>query len=210
MVALLVGEPVLRYFASPHFVTPAPIYALTPFRLDALAAGALFALVLPGLKAAHAKHAKLAGQISIAVGILLLVALTAHYPWFRRMSNAPAYNALIYSLNILVLGGLFLWAWFSRGPLTRVLSHPVLGWLGRISYMFYLSHLFFLYYAGRLLLAAHVHSHVVAVALAFAGTCAFSTLSWTAVEKPILSLGRAKHPGKLAKAEATANAQAAA
>jgi peptidoglycan/LPS O-acetylase OafA/YrhL len=206
MVALLLGEPVLRFFASPHFSTGGPIYALTPFRLDTLAAGALLALVLPHVKPAQARNWRFASRAAMVAGVVVLAALTIHYPWFRRTTNAPTYNSLIYSLNIVILGGLFCWAWFSNGALARVLSHPVLGWLGRISYMFYLSHLFFFFYCQQMLQAVHVHSRVATSVAGFVLTAAFSTLSWKLVEQPILNYRRKTKPTMTE----IANAQAAA
>jgi peptidoglycan/LPS O-acetylase OafA/YrhL len=210
MVALLVGDPLLRFFATAHSQDNAMIYALTPFRLDSLAAGALLALVLPAVKPAQAAQARRAAQTALAVATVVLLVATVHYPWFRRAYNAPSYNAFIFTLNLLILGGLFVWAWFSSGALAKCLSHPVLGWLGRISYMFYLSHLFFLYYASLLVGLDHKLPHSAArpisVALGFALTCAFSTLSWKFIEQPALNYRRKQTPTR----QEIANAQAAA
>jgi peptidoglycan/LPS O-acetylase OafA/YrhL len=114
------------------------------------------------------------------------------HPWFRRGENTAIFNSLAYSLNLLILGGLFVWAALSDGAdradgrkgslLARGLSHPVLRGLGRISYMFYLLHL------GALMLASRYFGTLAAAGVAFAGTVAVATLSWFAVEKPILSL----------------------
>jgi peptidoglycan/LPS O-acetylase OafA/YrhL len=205
MIALLIGEPILRFFASPHFADGAVLYALTPFRLDTLAAGALFALTLPGIAPARAPKMRRMAQIVMAVAMLVLGALTVHYPWFRRAYNAPSYNSLIYTFNLVILGAVFVWAWFSTGLFTRILSSRLLAGLGRISYMFYLSHLFFLYWAIDRM-KGHSHAKLLAPVLAFAVTVAFSTLSWAAVEKPILNLGRKRKPGR----QEVANSQAAA
>ena len=115
----------------------------------------------------------------------------------RCRAAAVAFNSLAYSLNILILGGLFVWVALAENTwLTRVLSTPLLRGLGRISYMFYLLHLLVLtetvkYLGGR----------GWVVAAAFAITVGLATLSWFAVEKPVLSLSashrRAAKPAAL-------------
>lgn len=179
MIALLLGTPVLRAVCTPLFLYPEPIYVLTPFRLDAMAAGALAALCLP--------HCRPLQTIRWAQLIMVLAAITyvllGSHLWFRRGANTPIFNGLAYSLNILVLGGLFVWATLSSETLlARVLSHPLLRGLGRISYMFYLLHL------GVLMQIPPYVGRYTSAAVAFLITTALATVSWFAVERPILSL----------------------
>ena len=179
MIALLLGTPVLRALCTPLFTTPEPIYALTPFRLDAMAAGALAALYLP-----HCSPLRTIrwAQAAMLLGVVAYVLLGIH-PWFRRTANNPAFNGLAYSLNILILGGLFVWTVLaSDQPLTRLLSNPLLRGLGRISYMFYLLH------EGVLSITSQHFGRMSSAAIAFLATTALATLSWFAVERPILSL----------------------
>ena len=178
MLTLLFGVPVLRGACTHLFTYSEPIYCLTPFRIDAMAAGALAALWLPGCKPDRAIRA---GQLAMAVGLIAYAALAMH-PWFRRPANTVSFNALAYSLNILVLGGLFLWVRsVERGPLYRIFASAPMRWLGRISYMFYLLHLLVLEQVSR-----HF-GPALGPAIAFAVTVAAATLSWFALERPILS-----------------------
>jgi len=190
MVAILLGEPLLRALCTPLFATPEPIYCLTPFRLDAMAAGALAALLLPGCRKLPTVRA---AQMVMAAGIVLYALLAVH-PWFRRDVNGVAFNTLSYSLNIAVLGGLFVWVVLSGdGLLGRVLATPVLRGLGRISYMFYLLHLLVLDETGRYM-GGSLGRYGTAAA-AFAITAALASVSWFAIERPILNLSASHRRG---------------
>ncbi len=97
-----------------------------------------------------------------------------------------AFNSLAYSFNLLILGGLFVWTVLSRDTLlTRLLSSRPLRGLGRISYMFYLLHL------GVLIAVGSHFGPLAAAPIAFALTTLLATLSWFAIEKPILALSSA-------------------
>lgn len=179
MIGLLLGVPVLRGLCTPLFSKPEAIYVLTPFRIDAMAAGALAALLLPRCK--PVRTIRIAQIVMVLAGVSYV--LLGMHPWFRRGANTAAFNVLAYSLNILVLGGLFVWATLSKDSvLTRFLSNPLLRGLGRISYMFYLLHLLVLIQTER------YFGHTEAALVAFAVTTGLATLSWFAVERPILSL----------------------
>jgi len=191
MVALLVGVPVLRGLCTPLFGTSDAIYSLTPFRIDTMAAGALAALVLPRCKPLRTIRI---AQMAMVLGGVAYVLLGMH-PWFRRPANTVAFNSLAYSLNILILGGLFVWAALAENaPLTRFLSTPLLRGLGRISYMFYLLHLLVLTETVK-----YLGSGVWVVAAAFAITVGLATVSWFAVEKPVLSLSASHRRAAAAK-----------
>lgn len=179
MIGLLLATPLLRAACTPLFAQSEAIYCLTPFRLDAMAAGALAALLLP--RCNPVRTIRIA-QVTMVLTCIAYVLLGVH-PWFRRSANTAVFNGLAYSMNILVLGGLFVWATLSKDTwLTRLLSHPLLRGLGRISYMFYLLHLLVLermqFSLGR----------TAAAAAAFALTTVLASLSWFAIERPILSL----------------------
>ena len=179
MLAVLFGVPVLRAVCTPLFSHSEPIYCLTPFRIDTMAAGALAALWLPRSKPQTTIRA---AQLAMAVGIIAYIVLGIH-PWFRRPLNNVAFNSLAYSLNILVLGGLFVWVWsLETGLLYRLFTSAPMRGLGRISYMFYLLHLLVLQQVSR-----HF-GPLTTIPVTFAITAAAATLSWFALERPILSL----------------------
>ncbi len=83
-----------------------------------------------------------------------------------------------------------------RSGLPRTLfSHPLLGWMGRISYGFYIYHILlqplFDYLGARY--SHHTVGndyHIVRALFAFLITCIVSWVSFTFFEKPILSLKR--------------------
>ena len=191
MIGLLVAVPVLRGLCTPLFATSDAIYCLTPFRIDTMAAGALAALVLPHCKPLRAIRIAQVAMVLAAVAYLLL----GMHPWFRRPANTVVFNSLAYSLNILILGGLFVWAALAENTwLTRLLSTPLLRGLGRISYMFYLLHLLVLAETVK-----YLGSRGWVVAAAFALTAGLATLSWFAVEKPVLSLSASHRRAAAAK-----------
>jgi peptidoglycan/LPS O-acetylase OafA/YrhL len=184
MIGILCLEPVLRAFCTPLFAGADPIYVLTPFRLDAMAAGALAALLLPRCRRPQTIRW---AQAAMALGILSYILLAPH-PWFRRSANTIPFNSLAYSLNILILGGLFTWVVLSENTwLTRLLSNPLLRGLGRISYMFYLLHLLILDQTST-----HIPGRTSAAAVAFVITTGMAALSWFLIEKPVLSLNTAR------------------
>ena len=154
-----------------------------------MAAGALAALWLPRC---HPQRVLRWAQSCIPLG-LLAYALLGMHPWFRRYANTPVFNGLAYSLNIVVLGGLFVWSVLARSNslLLRLLASAPMRALGRISYAFYLFHLLVLtrfgpYFAPRLNPIA-----------SFVTTLMLATLSWYFLEKPILSLGGGRSSASL-------------
>ena len=177
LVLLLV--PLLRFAVTPLFSRPEVIYSITIFRLDAIAAGALAAIWLPQC---NPKRSIRWSQIVLAFGVIVLITLHP-YGWFRRSSNTPAGNALIYSINILIYGAFFVWTLLSeKGFLRFVLASAPMRALGRISYTFYLLHVLVI-----TLLAQHLKP-VSASAVGLILTTALAGLSWFYIEKPILSL----------------------
>ena len=175
------AQRILRALCTPLFSRSEAIYVLTPFRIDTMAAGALAALGLPRCNRVTALRW---ARLLIPLGLLAYVLLGMH-PWFRRTANTPEFNGLAYSLNIVIFGGLFVWAVLA-GPkdwLVRVLSTAPLRALGRISYSFYLLHLLVL------IRFAPYFAEPVAPVAAFVLTVLLASISWYAIERPLLSLG---------------------
>lgn len=181
LLGILVAVPLLRALCTPLFAFPEAIYVLTPFRIDTMVAGALAALLLPRL---HAQHTLRWAQLAMVLG-LCAYALLARSPAFRRGENTVLFNTWGYTLNIVILGALFVWTALAseRSWLYRVLSSRALRLLGRVSYTFYLLHLLVL-----TRVAAMVPAALVPLA-GFAGTFALALLSWHLLEKPVLALG---------------------
>ena len=186
MVALLLGVPVLRAVCTHLFAFPEAMYVLTPFRIDTMAAGALAALWLP-----HCRRETVLrwAPFVMLLGVIVFAMLSLS-PAFRRSSNSPFFNSIGYSLNIVIFGGLFLWSVLAdvRGLLVRFLSSAPLRALGRISYTFYLLHLLMLTRFG------FYFSPHLAAPIVFLLTVVLATLSWYALEKPVLALGGRPKP----------------
>jgi peptidoglycan/LPS O-acetylase OafA/YrhL len=176
-VVLIVAAPVLRAFSSLWFHNHWATYELLPFRMDTLAFGGLLAIWWENLKVGLLR-AKKAVALGVAgcwlvavVGVLILKHLG-----ISTYEVDPLGDSLIYICTLLMMGSMFLLA--TSGNLKVLFESRVLAWMARISYSFYLFHLFFLQIVPYGPLAA------------FAVTAAVSTAMWLLIEKPILRSGR--------------------
>ena len=132
--AVLIAEPVVRALASPHFATYLPIYYLTPFRLDSLAAGSLLALLT--------EKGEFPGQRWCGLAALAISPLFPFCSVEIRNTNSLIFNALAYSFLAVVYFLLVAWVLtLRRGFFYKALSSKPLTALGKISYGVYLFHL---------------------------------------------------------------------
>ncbi|MGV2289761.1 acyltransferase [Trinickia sp. YCB016] len=180
--ALIVIVPVLRAVSTPFFDTFWPIYYLTPFRMDLLSAGALLA-VLVRQDANALARLKVVAYIGFLAALAVLAWLHLHYPRFRA-ANTPLSNAGLYSVSLVLCTSLVVIALQSKGIVKRLLSHPVLVYIGTISYTIYLIHLSILY-----ALWPHIHNRYAAAAAALAITLAYASLTWFGFEKRLIHGG---------------------
>lgn len=189
LLGIVVAVPLLRAVCTPLDLPPEAIYALTPFRIDAMAAGALAAVLLPLVPVERSRRLAIGASIAGMVAYALL----ARHHWFRRDAHSITFNTLAYSLNILVLGGVFVWTVLgdARHWAIRLLASTPLRALGRVSYAFYLFHLTVLLYMGRF-----VARHWVAPAT-FVGALLLASLSWFALEQPVLRWRNPRHGASL-------------
>lgn len=188
----LVIEPLLRLFFTLSVLRSHNygwIYFATPFRLDAIALGCLFAILFhrnpyPSMQRGVALTLLIAGAI--------LMVLCSRDPWFFRDANAPLFNSIGYSLVALLSGGALLWIVTEPdGFVSRVLKQPVLVWVGTVSYTAYLIHLVIMFAARHFLGESVMHQHQVRYRLfTFPATLLIAALSWYFIERPILSHGR--------------------
>jgi peptidoglycan/LPS O-acetylase OafA/YrhL len=188
-LSLIVAAPILRWICTPWFTLQWPIYTLTPFRMDTLAAGALMAL------AWHRHRDKVErnghyGLVLSAVASVMLVALSRK-PGFTTHANTAAGNVWIYELSLLACVGAILWALGGRG--VRVLTLAPVVYLGRISYSVYLIHL-----AAIVEMRKYLHGEVTAAVAAAAVSFVYASCSWHFMEKPILA-GTKVLPGSLGR-----------
>ncbi|MGA7782332.1 MAG: acyltransferase [Paraburkholderia sp.] len=177
--ALVVAVPVLRAVATPWFDSFWPIYYLTPFRMDLLAAGALLAVAVRRNPAALQPFRPLA-MLGFVAALAVLAWLHLHYPRFRA-ANTPLSNAALYSVSLVLCTSIVVIALQSKGIVKRLLSNPVLVYIGTISYTIYLIHLSILYTLWPL----HLNRYLCA-AVALALTLAYASLTWFAFERRLI------------------------
>ncbi|MBV9301530.1 MAG: acyltransferase [Acidobacteriaceae bacterium] len=176
---LFLLAPMLRIIATPIVGNFAPIYHLTPFRMDLLSAGALIAIAWRKNPDIIRKYSG-AGKITLLVSLGLLLVLS-QFVWFRTNQNTTFTNVFIYLLTLLFAAGSLTWALNGRTVFASILSLPVLRYLGRISYSMYLIH-----FSAILFVKKWFHNPVAVVLLSFAAAFLYSAASWHFLEKPIL------------------------
>jgi peptidoglycan/LPS O-acetylase OafA/YrhL len=195
---LLIIVPVLRGLALGNGATPIDVYVLTPYRIDALATGALLAwLMRRGMLDGRAPQAqRLAGAGVIAIiGVCCIDGESWWWgPWMQRAG---------YSLLALTSGAMLVAAVMQPGERVwpRLLSAGWLRAFGKYSYCLYLIHLPVMRTMRAFVLgpeqfttfgsvwAGQVVFYVVATVPAFA----LAWVSWRAFEAPILKL-KARFP----------------
>jgi peptidoglycan/LPS O-acetylase OafA/YrhL len=138
------GALVLRLILTAAHVEIFPIYIMTPTRADALAAGALVALLIRQPDGEQ-RARKLAGR----AGIVSIVVLSCITPGFNPVAH-PWLAAVLFSVLAILFASLLVWAIDARalrGLANRFYSHPVLRTVGGYSYGIYVLHLPLLYVA---------------------------------------------------------------
>ena len=185
--ALLV-VPILRMLCTPFVPNMFYIYVLTPFRADLLCAGAALALLWkrpnPILRANITRWSK----VVCAVGFLLFAGTQA-FSVFHLASNTPVANGFVYSFSLVGATGLLAWVLSDTGWLRRSLQWPVLRYLGEISYTMYLVHIVFI-----VRLEGRFGRHPWVYLLALCIIIAYATVSWFALERPLIRFA-ARQPG---------------
>jgi peptidoglycan/LPS O-acetylase OafA/YrhL len=181
-LAAVIASPLLRALFTPAFATHFPIYSLTIFRADTLAAGAFIALCESEDEQWVKRHGRMA-LFGTALALALL-ALFSFLPSFRTGANSIFFNSVAYSLSV----GLFACTLtytlgIRQGLLHSILTARPLRFIGLISYTFYLY-----FVAVILRVEVHVHSTVLVAALAFVITGLISAVSWYFVESRILNV----------------------
>jgi peptidoglycan/LPS O-acetylase OafA/YrhL len=188
LIVIMAVEPILRALATPHFPTFWPIFFLTPFQLDGLAAGCLLSLALESEPATEWLRVWCARLLFTS---LLVFSIGSFLPCFHREANSVQFNSLGYSLIVLI-AALFISFILLRpaNPTSKVLSSSVMVFLGTISYGLYLFHPLILDLSGRLLQTVGFYHQRTMAPLTIAVTLAASWLSYRFYEQPMIRWGR--------------------
>jgi peptidoglycan/LPS O-acetylase OafA/YrhL len=163
-----------------------PIFLLTPFRIDGLAAGAALALLLEDGDCSKLLH-RWSGTASLAAATIFL-GLEFFVKSFRRTTDSLLFNGFGYTL--VVLSSFFLVSFLILKPnvlINRVLSSKSLVFVGTISYGLYLyqqlAHYITRWFipTGTLRMLFLPDSALTAI---------FAIVSFYCLEKPIIAWGK--------------------
>ena len=179
---MVVVSPILRGVFTPIFTTHFPIYCLTIFRADTLAIGAFIAIVeTEDVRWIERRRNTALGCVA---GALVLFGLCSMFASFRTGANSVLFNSVGYSLSVILFGSILVYTLGLRqGVFHSILTARPVRYLRLISYTFYLYHV-----AALLKVEQHVHSTILAAALALAVTIAIAMISWHFLESPILKM----------------------
>jgi peptidoglycan/LPS O-acetylase OafA/YrhL len=193
-IAIMVGSLVLRCAAVSAGVRPPTVYVFTLTRMDALAAGALVALIF------RERRRRISGvQLLGANGAALaaLIALTYTRDWLS--SEGAGMNTIGFTALAILFGAWVLGA-RTASPTTRAgsfLHSSILRFFGRYSYALYVFHvpvistLVWLGLDARLLpsiAGSWLPGKLFVVATATAVSVVLAKLSWELVEKQFMAL----------------------
>ncbi|HEV2215489.1 MAG TPA: acyltransferase [Terracidiphilus sp.] len=174
-VALILAAPILR--GSFHFASQWPVYMLTPFRMDLLAAGGLLCLIWRNDREWLVRNSGRIFAPLFAAGLCAL-GLLAHFH-ISTSDNTRTGNVLIYEATLLACLGFIVYA-LAGHRVAWLCWHP-LRYIGRISYTMYLVHLGVLTH-----LESHIYGRFVRSAIALAITVAYASASWFLMERRLL------------------------
>lgn len=182
LVLVLLFTPWIRYY----YPDPRGAQELFIAQMDSLAAGCLIAILwrdhgaaMRGFLQRRAAwlHVCVATLVGIAIWIDFATGISKRNVLALRIFNATDYTVLwlAWSLWLLVTLGI---AGTSKW-MPRLLRHPILVWLGRISYCLYVVH-YPIYLALR-----NYMSHSLAIPVGLVISLVVSSLSWRYFEGPI-------------------------
>lgn len=168
--------PVLRWFCTPLFRLEWPIYSMTPFRMDCLAAGALLAVIARRRPNWLPKYGHL--------GLLLPPVCFGGLLWlgkhgYTTYGNSQVGNTFIYMCTLWACFGVMTWA--LSGRFTGILKWRPFVYIGRISYTIYLTHLLAIWACSR-----YFHNRFIVAAAGAVLVICFASISWFVMEKPLL------------------------
>jgi len=184
----ILGTALFHHYWGVNHNWDNPIFLLTPFRIDGLAAGAALALLLEDGRC-PAVLLRWSGTASFLIAALFL-GLEFFVKSFRRTADTELFNGFGYSL--VVFAAFFLLSYLVLVPnsmLTKLLSSRILVFVGTISYGFYLFQELVKDVLQSFLGPSASHIFLFLPDLAITATLA--TISFYFFEKPIMRLGKA-------------------
>jgi peptidoglycan/LPS O-acetylase OafA/YrhL len=191
LAAIIVMEPVARGLATHHVWSFRPIYQLTFFQLDGLAAGALLALLLQEEQWA-AWLQRYAGWLA-ASSAFVFVAWSLHPP-FMREHNSTLFNTFGYTLIISTFAfSLAYVAIHGNARVSRLLSARPMVFVGAVSYGMYLYCWLIrdaIFWASPIIFHHLRGTRVLRPTIIWAITIAVSWVSFHFYESPITHWGR--------------------
>jgi peptidoglycan/LPS O-acetylase OafA/YrhL len=176
LAIVLIIEPIVRGVVTPHLATFWPIYYLTPFRMDGLAAGSLLALLNEGKLEWMERYS---GPGFLAT--LAAFSFLSMVPSFNRDANSTWFNSLGYSM-LVAISFLAVAHLVTRpqSPASGILARAPAVYIGSISYGLYLIHPLF----------APLAHHVLGKLAAGVISIGLAALSFRFLEAPIIRWGR--------------------
>jgi peptidoglycan/LPS O-acetylase OafA/YrhL len=183
----MLGTLAFRHWWNANTGWDNPIFLLTPFRIDGLAAGSALALLVE-----DGRHpvflSRWSGTASLAAATVFLM-LELLDKSFRRTTNSILFNGFGYSL--VVLASFFLVSFLilkPQSPLARILSWRPAVFIGTISYSFYL------YQEAVIIAVRSFMGNHVSLKLLFLPdfllTTLLATMSFFLVEKQVIAKGQ--------------------
>ena len=188
LAIVLIAEPILRGIVTPYCKTIWPVFYLTPFQLDGLAAGSLLALLMEDARATEVLS-NWAGKMFGVVAFIFVA--SSFVRGFNRDANSVLFNSLGYSLVYLVAVCMIAYVLLRPASLlSRLLARKWVVFLGSISYGFYLFHPVGIELLQKLGMYLNFTHYRTLAPLGFVGVAAFSWLSFRYYERPFITWGK--------------------
>jgi len=190
LIVILVAEPILRALATPSFSTSWPIFFLTPFQLDGLAAGCLLSLIFESETATEVLRARCVRFLFMSLSAFAVFSLL---PRFHRADNSILFNSLGYSL-VVAIAACFISFIVLRpdNVVSKILGSSRIVFVGTISYGIYLFHPLMMEISADILKAVGFYHQRTMAPVTIAAIVAISWLSFRFYEQPIVRWGRHK------------------
>jgi peptidoglycan/LPS O-acetylase OafA/YrhL len=201
LIAALVLTPLLRILCKPLIHGEILMYTLTPFRADLLCAGALLAMAWKSRTQEFEEFCRRRMRW-VLVGTVFVLGLSQHWHRFTLWSQTREAYTVVFGCTLIGSVALVSWALADRGWLRRVLTLGPMMFLGQISYTMYLVHIIVEFLLERHGVRQNGARHDwVLFCGTLAGSVAWATLSWFAMERPLIRFAaRRMHGGERLKA----------